>query len=96
MHEHNPKGKKMVSETIFLELELQAIVSHSNLMLGIEPNSSARTQSTLNCWVIPPVPIFFLFYLCVCARMHAPVCVGALCVSYEGQKRMLDSLELEL
>lgn len=82
----------MVSDT--LEHELQATVCHSNLMLGIKPNSSARAPSTRNCWVIPPVPFFFKFYLCVCA--WAPVCVGALCVPYEGQKRVLDSLELEL
>lgn len=47
VHAHNPIGKKMVSDT--LEHELQAAVSHSNLMLGIEPNSSARAPSTLNC-----------------------------------------------
>lgn len=47
VHAHNSRGKKMVSDT--LELELQATVIHSNLMLGIEPNSSPRAPSTLNC-----------------------------------------------
>ena len=62
-------------------------------MLEIEPGSSGRTLSALNCEAISPALIFIFIFLnlCVCASL-CHLCGG----SCQSQKRTLDSSEQEL
>ena len=66
-------------------------------VLEIEPGSSGRTLSALNCEAISPALIFIFIFLnlCVCACVCASLChlCGGSC---QSQKRTLDSSEQEL
>jgi hypothetical protein len=50
------EGQKRVLDA--LKLELQVALSCPMWVLGTEPRCSRRTESTLNCWAISPVPYF--------------------------------------